>query len=145
MSLMPVAKAVLATVRLSGPLHEAALEVIKSGEAPPDYESATGGTPLSLAAYAGNENLVRALLREGASPNFPNRHGRTPLMAAAAGGSHVCVGLLLHANAELEAIDLYGRMASAHATQAGFPDVALLLLVHQRDKLPRHDTTTFSN
>jgi ankyrin repeat protein len=46
-----------------------------------DLKDARGDTPLSLAAVAGQPDIVEILLEYGASTDVRNREGRTPLQA----------------------------------------------------------------
>lgn len=60
-----------------------------------------GETPLMLAAFKGNEALVRALIEKGASVNRPS--GWTPLHYAATEGHEAIVALLLEKGANVNA------------------------------------------
>jgi ankyrin repeat protein len=51
-----------------------------------NYSYEGGFTPLMHAAHAGNLELVRLLLENGADPNAKNGEGKTPLMFARENG-----------------------------------------------------------
>lgn len=53
---------------------------------PVDCTDEEGNTPLQFASASGHENLVRFLLRKGASVDSRNNYGWTPLMQAARWG-----------------------------------------------------------
>lgn len=55
---------------------------------PVDCTDEEGNTALQFASASGHENLVRFLLRKGASVDSRNNYGWTPLMQAARWGAH---------------------------------------------------------
>jgi len=66
-------------------------------------QTASGATPLHLAAASGDVDCVQALLRAGCSVSSPANNGATPLHWAAGGGHTVVVRELLAAGAPAEA------------------------------------------
>ena len=92
------------------------IEYIKTGDVSPNLETADGTTALIAAAYAGKNDAVKILLREGCDPSYANRNARTALMAAAAGGCVETCLELLQAGADLYSCDLEGKNAIAHSS-----------------------------
>ena len=70
-----------------------------------------GQTPLHLAAFTGNAELVKLLLRAEASPDRENDFGQTPLFAAAMSGSKEVYDLLLGYTAAPGKKDVFGKTA----------------------------------
>ena len=70
-----------------------------------------GQTPLHLAAFTGNAELVKLLLRAEASPDRENDFGQTPLFAAAMSGSKAVYDLLLEYTASPGKKDIFGKTA----------------------------------
>ncbi|MBQ7693842.1 MAG: protein kinase [Lentisphaeria bacterium] len=70
-----------------------------------------GQTPLHLAAFTGNAELVRLLLRAEASPDRENDFGQTPLFAAAMSGSKAVYDLLFQYTAAPGKKDIFGKTA----------------------------------
>lgn len=87
-----------------------------------------GGVPeLVLAAHAGRESEVRALLESGADVNAADGDGITPLMAAAMSGSQQLARLLLSAGADRRLCNKWGMSAHAIALWHGHEALAALL------------------
>lgn len=82
---------------------------------------------LVLAAHAGREEEVRALLDSGADVDAADGDGITPLMAAAMGGSLSLVKTLLAAGADTRACNIWGMSAQAIARWHGHEALAALL------------------
>lgn len=98
---------------------------------------ANGGTPLHFAAYHGQLDAARALLRHRADPDDRDDHEfrATPLHAAARHGHVPLVDLLLKAGADRDAKDFKGHTPSEVAHVCGHRRVAKLLddaFVHER-------------
>ena len=70
-----------------------------------------GQTPLHLAAFTGNAELVRLLLLADASPDRENDFGQTPLFAAAMSGSKEVYDLLFRYTAAPGNKDVFGKTA----------------------------------
>lgn len=102
-------------------LHDAALEgdikrvwqLLEQG-ADPNRKSATGYTPLQLAARNGRSESVEALLDAGAELDTRDSHGDTPLgmaMFATTGDPVATVALLLNAGADPDCENDAGKSA----------------------------------
>jgi len=63
----------------------------------------SGLTPLHVAAFIGNENIVSYLLDKGANTNSVTLRGETPLHYAARAGQPNIMRLLLDNGADLDA------------------------------------------
>ncbi len=83
---------------------------------------------LRLAAISGVAAAVKLHIKRGDDINARDRNGLTPLMLAAARNTIGVVNLLLEAGANPELVDPKGQDAFAHASKAGCPDVAAILL-----------------
>jgi len=66
---------------------------------------------LAAAATAGDVELIKQLIAEGADPCVPADGGMTPLMAAAEAGSAAAVAVLLEEGAPWNALDEEGYCA----------------------------------
>jgi Ankyrin repeats (3 copies)/F-box domain/Ankyrin repeat len=76
----------------------------------------SGETPLHLAVYAGNMNIVEQLLDYGADIDARNTDGETPLIYAARKSMPALVRLLLQRGADPSIEDRFGDKAVDHAT-----------------------------
>lgn len=91
-------RALLAAARAGG--WAEALELVKSGRANPNTRDAAGGHALVLAARAGQDELLRELIRRGAELDRVGDDGFTALGAAAFAGRRSSVRLLVRAGAD---------------------------------------------
>eukprot|EP00286_Rhodomonas_abbreviata_P029491 CAMPEP_0181306366 /NCGR_PEP_ID=MMETSP1101-20121128/10258_1 /TAXON_ID=46948 /ORGANISM="Rhodomonas abbreviata, Strain Caron Lab Isolate" /LENGTH=425 /DNA_ID=CAMNT_0023412411 /DNA_START=186 /DNA_END=1463 /DNA_ORIENTATION=+ len=87
-----------------------------------------GVNPLWLAAFAGDNERVKLLLKAGASPDCPAKMAETPLMAASAAGHTSTVEILVQAGADIEAKDSEGRVPVWAAAYWGHTSTVKALL-----------------
>jgi hypothetical protein len=90
-------------------------------------------TELYDAAYEGDAERVRELLKKGANPNVRDEYGETPLHIAARDGHVDVVELLLEHGADPNAQDKSGETPLHWAAFNGYVDVVRLLLEHGAD------------
>jgi len=75
-------------------------------------------TPLHVASYMGQADMVSALLEQGADIDARNKKGITPLMFAARKGDLPTLETLLEAGADLSARDKEGASVTFHAVRS---------------------------
>ncbi|RFU27471.1 hypothetical protein B7463_g8880, partial [Scytalidium lignicola] len=85
------------------------------------------GTSLQAAAFAGNAEVVRMLLDNGANINVRDEHGQTPLHRAAYQGHTAIVELLLSKGADINEADQQGRTALRWVANYGYEKLLGLL------------------
>uniref|UniRef100_A0A668B005 Ankyrin repeat and sterile alpha motif domain containing 6 n=1 Tax=Myripristis murdjan TaxID=586833 RepID=A0A668B005_9TELE len=95
---------------------------------PVDCTDEEGNTALQFAAASGHENLVRFLLRKGASVDSRNNYGWTPLMQAARFGHLTVAHILLENGAEINGRNRLGASVLTMAARGGHTHVVKLLL-----------------
>lgn len=105
----------------------AAEALIKSGT-DINRPSADGTTPLHWAAYYGNVDLVRALLRAEADPATSNDYGSSPMGEAATAGNLDIIELLLDAGVDVESANPEGQTALMAVARTGNLAAAELLI-----------------
>ena len=96
-----------------------ALQLLKSGKADANARDALGGHALVLAARAGQDELVRELLRRGTDTGRVGEDGFTALGAAAFAGHRSTVRLLLRAGVDPKRWGSTGQTALHLASLAG--------------------------
>lgn len=94
---------------------------------------------LVAASAAGDIEVVRAALKEGASPDSRNRQGRGALHSAAANGEDAALGALLDAGAKIESPDSIGWSPLIWAAYTGAAATVETLLAAGADPNARHD------
>ena len=87
-----------------------------------------GKTPLTLAAFHGNEEIVKSLVQTGVDVNKPSHDGQTPLMISAHSGYVNIVQTLLNAVADVNKLDNRGCTGLVLAAQQGHVSVADILI-----------------
>uniref|UniRef100_A0A8C5F6I0 SAM domain-containing protein n=1 Tax=Gadus morhua TaxID=8049 RepID=A0A8C5F6I0_GADMO len=95
---------------------------------PVDGTDEEGNTALQFASASGHENLVRFLLRKGASVDSRNNYGWTPLMQAARFGHLNVTHILLENGAEINGRNRLGASVLSMAARGGHAHVVKLLL-----------------
>ncbi|XP_013849156.1 ankyrin repeat and SAM domain-containing protein 6 isoform X3 [Sus scrofa] len=124
----PEAGAEPAGAEAAGPGAAAAAAAAAGAPVPVDCSDEAGNTALQFAAAGGHEQLVRFLLRRGASVNSRNHYGWSALMQAARFG-HVSVAhLLLDHGADVNAQNRLGASVLTVASRGGHLGVVKLLL-----------------
>lgn len=88
------------------------MELLDQG-ADPNSRRLTGTTPLFFAAQGGHLDVVKILMKTGASVDTPSADGGTPLFVAAQGGHVKIVRELLDCGANVNAHMKVGRLYTA--------------------------------
>jgi ankyrin repeat protein len=96
-----------------------ALQLIKSGQAWPNARDEAMGSALVLAARAGQDELVREMIKRGADIDRIGEDGFTALGGAAFAGRRSMVRLLILAGADVEKLGASGQTALHLASLAG--------------------------
>ncbi len=92
--------------------------------------SEDGFTPLSLASYFGNEDVIRTLLLNGADPNIPSRNGFNvyPIHSAVASNYTMIAKMLLEAGADINVVQKSGATPLHSAASNGNIELLIVLL-----------------
>ena len=107
--------------------------LLASGIAP-DAANQIGETPLMIAAYQRNTEIVQALLDAGADPNIKEKEwGVTALMYASFQGNLIITGMLLDGKADPNIRNREGWTALMCAAFAGRPKTVQLLIKRGAD------------
>ncbi len=105
-----------------------ALQLLKSGQAGANAQDELNGNTLVLAARAGQDEMVRELLRRGADTTRVGQDGFTALGAAAFAGQRSTVRLMLRAGVDAARWGASGQTALHLASVAGHVDVLIEFL-----------------
>ncbi|XP_061095588.1 ankyrin repeat and SAM domain-containing protein 6-like [Conger conger] len=95
---------------------------------PVDCTDEEGNTALQFAAANGHENIVRFLLRKGASVDSRNNYGWTPLMQAARFGHMNVAQIFLENGAEINGKNRMGASVLTMAARGGHTGMVKLLM-----------------
>ena len=85
------------------------------------------------AAYEGDLDKVKLLLKQGVKCNVIDQEGHTALMFAAFNGHSEIVLTLMDAGAEVDQKDLMDRTALLYGATGPFPETVKILLDHEAD------------
>ena len=102
---------------------------------PCDLPDGDGKTPLALAAEAGNELIVKALLDAGADPDGRDFSNRSPIFHAASSGHYEIVMLLLGKGVEIDLVDVKGVTMAESAKRRAHMKIYRLLQGYKKEKL----------
>jgi hypothetical protein len=100
-----------------------ALRLVKSGQGWPDARDEASGSALVLAARAGQDELVREMIKRGVDIDRIGEDGFTALGGAAFSGRRSMVRLLILAGADVEKLGASGQAPLHLASLAGQLDV----------------------
>ncbi|XP_053312424.1 M-phase phosphoprotein 8 [Spea bombifrons] len=98
-----------------------------------DQEDSSGMTLAMMAAAAGQDDLLRLLIKKGAKVNAKQKNGTTALIHAAEKNYLTTVALLLEAGAYVNVQQASGETALMKACKRGNSDIARLLIEHGAD------------
>lgn len=89
-----------------------------------------GFTPLSLAAYFGNEDVTRYLLLKGADPNIPSKNGYNvyPIHSAVVSNYTMIAKMLMEAGADINVAQMSGATPLHSAAHNGNIELLIVLL-----------------
>ncbi len=89
-----------------------------------------GFTPLGLASYFGNEDVVRLLLLKGAEPNVSSQNGYNvyPIHSAVASNYDMIAKMLLEAGADVNVVQMSGATPLHSAAHNGNIELLIVLL-----------------
>lgn len=93
-----------------------------------DIKNVRGDTPLLWAAFKGNIELVRILVKGGANVNIQNRHGDTPLHFAARDNNIELTKILIEGRTDVNVQDNYGNTPLHYATVDNHKKLAKILV-----------------
>jgi uncharacterized protein len=106
---------------------ETALKLLREG-ADINVTDAQGRTPVMIATYQHNTDLVRALIQEGADINMRDMRKENPLLHAGAQGWLDILKLAIEAKADTTLTNRYGGIALIPAAERGHVETVRELL-----------------
>ncbi|XP_053555114.1 26S proteasome non-ATPase regulatory subunit 10 isoform X1 [Bombina bombina] len=95
------------------------------------YHTLAGWTPLHIAASAGRDDIVKALIEKGAQVNASNQIGCTPLHYAASKNKQEITLMLLENGASPDATDKFHSTPLHRAASKGNFKIIQILLLHK--------------
>ncbi|MEE6472762.1 hypothetical protein FKM82_009713 [Ascaphus truei] len=98
-----------------------------------DQEDSSGMTLVMMAAAAGQDDLLRLLVKKGAKINARQKNGTTALIHAAEKNYLATVAILLEAGAYVNVQQTTGETALMKACKRGNSDIVRLLIEHGAD------------
>jgi ankyrin repeat protein len=107
---------------------EAVLAAITSPDLDVNARDPDGSTALLWATYKVDHELVRALLKRGATANITNLYGSTPLTESVKVNDIELVSMLVDAHADPNSANQDGQTALMLASSLGLLDIAKLLI-----------------
>ena len=111
----------------------AGVKLLLEAGASVDKQIIDGCSPLTLAAFEGNEEIVAMLIQFGASVGLRRDNGSTALHCAAQEGKEGVIGVLLGHGADVDSAKLDGATPLYMAAQDGRTGAVALLLQHGAD------------
>lgn len=91
------------------------------------------GTPLTIAAYTGQTEVIEVLIEHGAAVDLPDEGGSSPLLCALQNRHVAAARSLLAHGADPSTSDRFGRSPLSIAAGNGPPELVDLLLEHGAD------------
>ncbi|XP_020271013.1 potassium channel KOR1-like [Asparagus officinalis] len=85
---------------------------------------------VNSAAFHGDLDHLKGLIRAGADPKKSDYDGRTPLHLAASGGYEDITSFLIHEGVDINVLDKFGNTALLEAIKNGHDEMASLLFKH---------------
>ncbi|KAF4969328.1 hypothetical protein FSARC_3402 [Fusarium sarcochroum] len=112
---------------------QAAVELLLSLHAEPDFQDLLGEVALHKAVWYGQLQIARTLLENGVYVDVPNLTHEMPLHLAAAQGNGGMVRLLLDSQADVDSADQYDATPLHKAVENDHVLVAEILLQHEAE------------
>ena len=108
---------------------EAALKLLQQG-ADINVRDAQGRTPVMVATYQHNTDMVRTLLQAGADVNIRDNNKENPLLHAGAQGWLDILKLAIEAHADTRLTNRFGGISIIPASERGHVEIVRELLTH---------------
>ena len=112
---------------------ERVIRILDAGTGPNHSDSTGFHTPLTLAAYKHNTDVISLLITRGADVNLQNGMGNTPLHIATYSRQYDCAKILLESGADQSITNSDGRTPTFNAVAQGPTTMVELLLSYPID------------
>ena len=112
---------------------ERVIRILDAGTSPNHSDSTGFHTPLTLAAYKHNPDVISLLITRGADVNLQNGMGDTPLHIATYSRQYDCAKILLESGADQSITNSDGRTPIFNAVAQGPTTMVALLLSYPID------------